>query len=546
MAGPLTGAPLTQGPAPWATLVTGLEAADHGVWRGQEEWPGGLRPAGRASWRVAPLWARLQAAGVSTGGVAWPAIEPGEAWEGLHIDERYAEASGRFADDWALPRGCMPARFRADLRGRRVHPTDITTGMLAPLVPGLDSIDQSRDDGLPIIAIGLARAATIQAAAAWLLAGPGGAPAPDAVFVHQPWLGRIRAFMGARREPSFAGVVDGAWRFLDGLVGRLAELAGPDALVVVASPHAAGAAGVLVAAGPGVAAQSEPLATRLIDLAPTLLARFGLEDRSLPGRRIAALWRGEDPLLPAPAPPPQAPSRPEPALVWALRRHGYRPPPRPGRPWKAQGLAELALMSLEQDPARALDLADAALAEHAGNLLALRVKARAHVGLEDAAPLPALADALDKAAPGRGWGALARGAAHVIRGERRQAEPWLRKAETDPEAGTLLTVAAVWLAAGRPAHAERVFKAVLVLEPHNVSAEIGLAMAAASRREFLVAEAALTRALAQDPARPAVYLQLAQIYARSGRKAEALRAAQAAARYGAPPAMAAAARAGKL
>ncbi len=103
---PLAGAQVTSGPGAWASLASGVEPQAHGVWRPEEEWPGGLRPTSKASWRVPPLWARLSAGGISTGSVAWPASAPGEGWAGLHVDERFAEASGLFREDWALPLRC--------------------------------------------------------------------------------------------------------------------------------------------------------------------------------------------------------------------------------------------------------------------------------------------------------------------------------------------------------------------------------------------------------------------------------------------------------
>ena len=113
-----------------------------------------------------------------------------------------------------------------------MHPTQITGDMLTPLVPGLPEIDQSRDVHLPRLAVAMARAATVQAAAAWLLTER----RPDVLFVHHGWLGEVLAAFEARREGVFAQVVDGAWMFLDGLVARLVELAGEEALVPVASP----------------------------------------------------------------------------------------------------------------------------------------------------------------------------------------------------------------------------------------------------------------------------------------------------------------------
>jgi tetratricopeptide (TPR) repeat protein len=210
------------------------------------------------------------------------------------------------------------------------------------------------------------------------------------------------------------------------------------------------------------------------------------------------------------------------------------------------GAAELARLVLTRNPALAAQFAEHALRLDPNNVLALRSLVRALVAMEQPDPLPELGDRLVQVAPHRGWGALAHGAHHVLRREIRLAQPWLIKAESDPEVETLLTVAAVWIAASRYGAAERVFGAIRDRDPENVSADIGLALCQSMRRDFLAAEATLDRAMRRDPSRPAIHLQLAQILARSGRKAEAADVAQVALRLGASPEMAAAAGAGRL
>jgi len=541
LAGWLTGAVATGDLAAWSSLITGRQPEAHGVWRGAEAWAGGVRPVSRASWREPPLWARLATAGVSTGSVAWSAARPGEAWDGVHIDEDAIAPSSRDPTDWALPLHALPAWARDAVRGRRVHPSQITGAMLAPLVPDLAAIDQERDLDLPTLAVAMARAATIQGFAAWMLQEP----APDAVFVHFPWLATLDRAFGARRDGPFAGVGKAAARFLDGLIGRLADLAGPDVLMLVAAPGPGDRPGCLIAGGPGVTPDGEFEGAHLLDLAPTVLARFGLADAGLPGRRIAAI-AAEPGIAPAPRPRPRAPPPPDPAMIRAIREAGYRPPARPGPAWRAQGLAELAFLMLERAPGDAGEMAGIALKEDPDNILALRVRVRAHVALGEAAPLSALAEALLRAAPNRGWGALAWGAHHLIDRHVALAAPWLEKAESDPEPGTLLTVAALWLAAGRGPSAERVFRGVLAMSPGDATAELGLAMAALARRDFIGAEQALGRASLSDPSRPAIFLQYAQLYARTARKLEARWAADVAVRLGAPANLADAAAAGRL
>ena len=76
---------------------------------------------------------------------------------------------------------------------------------------------------------------------------------------------------------------------------------------------------------------------------------------------------------------------------------------------------------------------------------------------------------------------------------------------------------------------DRVFRAVLARDPQNVPAQIGLAVGALARLDYMAAETALRRVIQQDPGRRSAYQQLAAICARTGRKAEAERIARIAA-----------------
>jgi predicted Zn-dependent protease len=134
-----------------------------------------------------------------------------------------------------------------------------------------------------------------------------------------------------------------------------------------------------------------------------------------------------------------------------------------------------------------------------------------------------MAEGLERVAAKRGWGALARGAYHVLRKQPNQASSWLARAEADPDIETLLTVAAGWLMIRNSSAGGRVFKRVLEMDPANVGAEIGMAVVAMAERDFIAAESALQRALAHDPARAAIYETMAKVYRETGRKAQAER-----------------------
>ena len=90
-----------------------------------------------------------------------------------------------------------------------------------------------------------------------------------------------------------------------------------------------------------------------------------------------------------------------------------------------------------------------------------------------------------------------------------------------------------WLMIRCASDAERVFKAVLARDPASAAAEIGVAIAAMARRDFIAAEEALQRAVTQDPGRAAIYQTMREVYAQTGRKAQAVHMEKIARRLGA-------------
>jgi hypothetical protein len=342
----------------FATLATGVHPEAHRVWMAQEPWEGGVRPLSRASWRTAPLWARLAAAGVGAGSVAWPGSRPGASWPGTHIDDSLLEASAWDPVDWALPRAAAPMAARAALRDRRVHPTDISADILRGFVPALDRIDQSEDAMLPMLALAIAETATAQAAAAWLLTE---APGVSAAFIHHRWLQRIRTMFERARGPGQAEIVEGAWRFLDGLVSGLASLATPGARLLLVSPGWEGEPGVFLGLGQGLETSPAHPDIELVDIAPAVLAHFGLVDASLCGRAPPGL-RLPTALRPAPTVEPDAPVIADPALIRQLAEAGVDLPPPASPAWRAMAEAALAAQVLDRAPKAAAEIARAALA----------------------------------------------------------------------------------------------------------------------------------------------------------------------------------------
>jgi len=521
---PLRTPPPVEGPPGWTTLATGLPPETHGVIGADEAWAGGVRQTSRASWAAPALWERLEQAGIGTAGIGWPGSNPGADWPGLHIDDLYARPSGHDWQDWALPLRCAPGAAREELRALRVHPSDIDAATLAPFVPDLGTVDQERDPALAWIALALAHAATVQAGAVWLLAQN---PPARATFIHNGWLAALRTRFDGRAAP-YNAVIESGWRFLDGLIARLAQLTGADTQLLLVSPGWKELAGFLLA--PGVQPQEPIRGVQAIDIAPTILSRFGLRDPALPGSLVGALAGTAARVLTPAAPREHIP--PDAELLAAVAAQGYPVPPQAPRKWRAARATRFGAVLLTRAPDRALAAAETALAIDATDVEALSLKAYALIALERADGLKDIAETLDRTAPGQPWGRMARGAYHALRGETAEAAPLLREAERAEDGPTRRRAGAAWLLLRQADAATRAFRGALEIDPDDASAEIGLSMAALLAHRPVDAEIPLRRVLMRDAGHAAAWTQLAAVLHKQGRSREAKEAEAIVARLG--------------
>ena len=498
--------------AAWATLCTGTLAHQHGVVGLEEAWAGGLRPTGRTAWRHGPVWQRLADAGLATLSVAWPFTRAGAAWDGVHVDDRLAHATGRSWEDWFLPEDVAPPAWRDAVGEVRVHPTDVDAGLLAPFVPALAGVDQRSDRRLIDLAIAIARLSTNHAAAQRLLV-----EAPwEAAFVFHSWMAAVQErFTGA--PAPFDGVLDAAWTLIDTLVAITVAAVPRDTVVVLASLGWRGEAGFLAIAGPGVKPGVRSDVAHAVDLVPTLLARYGMADPALGGRVLI----GDADAPRRPAPPARdlgetpAVDRAALARVAAFGHH----PPSPPSDWAARQLVTLAGLTMAHDVAAGARYAAAAL-EGGEDPVAIGMVAAAAAAEGRADDLPPLADRIAAAAPGHVWEALIRGGHHALRGEAAAARPHLLRVEAEGGAAERIRAGAAWLMLERPSDAARAFGAVVEAEPLRVDALIGLGMAHAGQQPAL-AEPVLRRALAIDPASGTARAVLVDLLRRLGRTREA-------------------------
>lgn len=325
--GPLTPILADCAPACWASLVSGRWPDAHGVLAAREAdtLNGGVKASDSESLQVPAVWEWLAAAGIGGFRVGLPLNHPALG-PGACVSGAYPGAFGQGGRWDGLPPGTfagLDADTLALLDELRVHPDDVDGDILGLLMPGLAAIDVVADRRPAFAGVALARAFSLHNAVTALLelqpAAAGIIRYPMLAELSREFLAYHPPHLLAVREADFEHyrhVISGAYRLMDKLLGRIVELAGPDAALFIVSSHgyrlepefragglgqAGNAApdirpeGWWLLAGSDIAAEPEPRYATVLDLAPTVLAAFGLAPPAeWPGRSLwpaTAGWR---------------------------------------------------------------------------------------------------------------------------------------------------------------------------------------------------------------------------------------------------------------
>jgi predicted AlkP superfamily phosphohydrolase/phosphomutase/tetratricopeptide (TPR) repeat protein len=282
-------------PTLWTSIVTGEHPTRHGV-LGAVEVSGSRDEAiGRAACKTAPIWSILDRAGIPCHAINFPATHPAEPLHGLSVSNLFALRAGVANSVW-------PASYEQELEKLRVAPVEIDRATLLSFVPqaALDAPDDARSKRIADI---LAHIATVHAVATWAMQHvPWRFTALCYTGLHQfshafmqyhpPRLDRI----SERDFQMYHRVITAAYRFHDLMLGRLLQLAGPEAHVILVSDHGFHSdplrppavppteqtmlgwhrpGGIFISAGPA-AHPTPPHPVSVYDIAPTILSLFGI------------------------------------------------------------------------------------------------------------------------------------------------------------------------------------------------------------------------------------------------------------------------------
>ena len=305
--GPLRSLPPYLSPMLWNSIATGKRPHKHGIHGFTEVNPATrqVQPVSSSSRRCKALWNILSENAIPSHVVGWFASHPAESVHGVCVSEAMNHPPSAPGAVWPAPLGAVwPVDRLEEFAALRVRPEEIDSRILDLLVPRWREVDQAQDQHLSQLLLRLAELYSTHNMAVALARSE----APGFLAVYYHFLDWISHDFMLFHPPRLDGVdedlfniyrdtVTNAYRLQDLLLTDLLHAAGPDTTLVLASDHGfysdarrprrvprvvAGIAawhrphGILALGGPGVRPGEPVRGASLLDLAPTVLALFGL------------------------------------------------------------------------------------------------------------------------------------------------------------------------------------------------------------------------------------------------------------------------------
>jgi predicted AlkP superfamily phosphohydrolase/phosphomutase/Tfp pilus assembly protein PilF len=516
-------------PLLWTSVATGTYADRHGILDTLEPDPvtGGVRPATRASLGAPQIWDTLAQEGLRCQTIGWPVTHPAKGPASCVSD----------GFTFGVPDSVYPKALESKLLPLRFHPQEWTGTELHLFVPEMARIDQDKDKRLAKLAVVLAEAVSVHAAATTLLESAEW----DFSAIWFGVLGRACELFPGSTDEIYKDVISGVYRFLDLLLGRLLNLAGPEAVVMLVSDRTAGEhelrsmtgrepRGLLCASGPHIEADELAFGAGLLDIAPTILALFGFAPApGMSGRTITEIC------CTAPArtvqnlvftPPPE--NSPDLDLL-ELEASGYTDSIAAG--WRREAEAaknrrdfHLARVFMAQDRlAEAISLLEQ-LAAHDAAVLEIRFHlAHAYFRNGQYRECRELCEALLVDAPDSSFEAVARAHLAIAEGNYEEALAHLRGGQADfgMIAGLDTVVGDAYLRIGKWDEAAAAFRSAIQKDARIAAAHEGLAQALLEQGQSSEAAEAALDAIRLRYDQPAAHEILGQALQAMGRIPEA-------------------------
>lgn len=294
-------------PILWTSIATGKRAYQHGVYGFVEPTPDGLalRPTASTTRKVKALWNMLSGAGKRCQALGWYASHPAEDINGVCVSLLFPVApESATPTAWPVPPNAVfPAALADELAELRFHPEEVTGEMLSQFIPSAARLDQRDPEVRRLfnsVAKRLAECISMHALTTAVMEEHDwdfctayydtiDRFSHDFMVFHPPRMENVRFDL----FEAFQGVMNEVYAFHDQMLGRLVELAGPDAHIMIVSDHGFQSGGLrptgpvdpsqwhrnygmFLLAGPGIKQDEIIFGATLLDIAPTVLTLFGL------------------------------------------------------------------------------------------------------------------------------------------------------------------------------------------------------------------------------------------------------------------------------
>jgi tetratricopeptide (TPR) repeat protein len=298
----------------WTLIATGKRPFKHGIHGFSEPTPDGrsIQPVSNLSRTCKAVWNIFNQNGMRSNVIGWWPSHPAEPLNGVTVSDHFHRATGPIRDKsgtlfemWPpLPAAVHPRELLKTLAELRFHPDELVQEMVTPFIPLVAEIDQAKDKRVAALLKILCECITIHSVATWLMDNK-----PwdffgvyfDAIdhFCHgfMKYHPPRQAWIAERDFELYSGVVTQAYLLHDQMLGTLLQKAGPDTTVILMSDHGfhpdhlrpreipdipAGPAiehsdlGIFAVMGPGIRKDELIYGASVLDIAPTLLALYGL------------------------------------------------------------------------------------------------------------------------------------------------------------------------------------------------------------------------------------------------------------------------------